>query len=137
MSNLAPPFPQKDKHGQADVSDFVISKSFLSDRFGSIARLVEQPLHMPELVGVSHDIDCFDPIAFDQQRCRLQYPVCFACDKARQAIHECRLYQFRVAALETEYRGEAPHNFNSAIEDAACGGAFSAAVGMEADVVGK
>src|SRR3546814_8394182 len=52
-------------------------------------------MHMPQLVGVAHDIDGDDLARFDLQRRGLELAVGLAGDEARQAVDQAGLDQRR------------------------------------------
>ena len=57
---------------------------------------------MPQLVGISHHIDCGDLSVLDFERGRLEFAVGLQRDEAGQSIDESGTHKFRAILLEVE-----------------------------------
>ena len=57
-------------------------------------------MQMPQLVGISHDVDCGDLSVLDFERGRLELAVGLQRDEAGQSIDESGTHEFRAVLPE-------------------------------------
>jgi polyisoprenoid-binding protein YceI len=67
---------------------------------GDLAGLDGNLVQMPQLVRVSHHIDCCDLVVFDFERGRREFTIGFHCDEPGQAVDETKTNEFRVILME-------------------------------------
>ena len=90
---------------------------------------------MPQLVGVSHHIDCGNLSVLDFKRGRLKFTIGLQCDEAGQSVDETGTNKFR--AILPEMRRQRLMDFHDGIEaeNRPHGrGTLAAAVRMNADI---
>ena len=91
--------------------------------------------HVPEFVGITHDIDANDAAILNLQGGGLENVAPLDGDEPRQAVDKAIAYQARPAiGEESRERREQPHDFVESGDRRPVSRRLSAAVGVDGDV---